>query len=228
MPPLSLQRNPALNYHYEEGRAWLSSYAPKNTTAITYAAFEFRLAIERIVLQYWSALIPGGIEEMDLQDIRSYKSIEKRIFQVAGHQKKIDSKFEFLRIIFDALKINQPITTPKLGQFSKHWHDCSELCHIAWSLVCGNPEIEERAYKALKEISDFLKVHIDGGAIWGRLEDLPFKELEKEFVEGSATKDDVLNFLKENGIWARVEYNDDRPNQFIGEAIPPANSKESI
>ena len=222
MPPLSFQRNPALNYHYEEGKSWLTSYAYKNTTAITYAAFEFRLAIERIVLQYWSALIPGGIEALNLQDIRSYKSIEKRIFQVAGHQKKIDSKFEFTRIIFGALKIDQPIITPKLGQLSKYWHDCSELCHIAWSLVCGNQEIEDIAHKTLKEISDFLKVHIDGGAIWGRLENLPFKELENDFVEGRATEEDVLNFLKEKGILARIEYNDDRPNQFVGEAIPPS------
>jgi len=63
----------------EEGKAWLEiANRGKNTTALSYAAFEFRLAIERIVLQYWSALAPGGVEEITFQSTRSYKSIKNQ------------------------------------------------------------------------------------------------------------------------------------------------------
>jgi hypothetical protein len=89
-----------LNYHYEEGKAWLAnSEGGKNTTVLSYAAFEFRLAIERIGLQYWFALTPGGIEEISLRDIKSFKSIEKRIYQLAGHQRAIEARFEFASIL---------------------------------------------------------------------------------------------------------------------------------
>jgi hypothetical protein len=222
MLPLSSQRNPSLNYHYEEGKAWLGHCnAGISTTALSYAAFEFRLAIERIVLQYWYALSPGGIEEKDLKDIRSYKSIENRIYQLAGHQKQIDARFEFAHIVLEALKIDWPIITPNLSRFSSYWHQCSELCHVAWTLVSENEKLVQEVYSTLQEISQFLEVYINGVVNWMRVEEMPFREVEEKFITGIATADDIRKYLAEKGAWARVEYADARPPHFIGEAIPP-------
>lgn len=227
MPPLSLQRKPALNYHYEEGRAWLENSAVgANTTALSYAAFEFRLAIERIGLQYWNALIPDGLEVNDLREARSFKRIENRIYQLAGHQKEIDMRFEFGRIVLALLKIDLLLVTPNLRQLSRFWHECSEVCHVAWSLASLNREFAKKSYEALEAICEFLREQVNGLLTWGTVVDSPFRELEAKFVAGQATAEDVRRHLEERGVWARIEYNDGRPSAFIGEAIPPRTKTE--
>jgi len=228
MPPLSPQRHPALNYHFEEGKAWLEvSNDGKNTSALSYAAFEFRLAIERIVLQYWTALVPGGAEEITFKSIRSYKSIEKEIVEIAGHQKEINSQFEFARLLIQALKIPWKIPTPDIGKFSGYWHECSELCHIAWTLASANQELVFIAYRNLLEISDFLKEHVEGVVTWAKIADMPFREIQDDFVAGRVTADDVLNHLKKVGVYA-VEHAEGKPPRFIGEAIPPSDNDSSV
>jgi hypothetical protein len=226
MPPLSSNQNSDLSYHYEEGKSWLAaSNNGKNTTALSYAAFEFRLSIERIILQYWSGLVPGGAEELTFKDIRSYKSIEKQIFQIAGHQKEINAKFEFARLIIQALKIPWKITTPEIGKFSHYWHECSELCHIAWTLASANQELTAIAYSNLVEISDFLNNHVEGVISFVNIEDMPFRNLQDDFVAGRATSADVLNHLKTIGVYAVLT--EGKVRKFIGEAIPPSSKGSS-
>jgi hypothetical protein len=228
MPPLSLQRHHEINYHFEEGVAWLeASVKGINTTPLSYAAFEFRLAIERIVLQYWSALAPGGFEEKSFQSIRSYKSIEKQIFQIAGHQKEINSKFEFARLLIDALKIPWKIQTPDIGRFSSYWHECSELCHIAWTLVAKQQDVADIAFQGLSEIADFLRQHVDGVITWANISNPEFGALQDDFVAGRISVDDVLNHLKKVGVYAVAE-NIGEPRVFIGEAIPPATDENTV
>lgn len=225
--PLSLKRQPELNYHFEEGISWLKvSNGGKNTTALSYAAFEFRLSIERVVLQYWSALAPGGAEEITFQSIKSYKSIEKQIFQIAGHQKEINATFEFFRLVNEALKIPWKMPTPDIGRFSSCWHSCSELCHIAWSLASGNQEAVSKAYGTLLKIQYFLKEHVEAGGAWAIVKDLSFGDLQNDFIAGRASDDDVLNYLKKVGVYA-VEERQGKARQFIGEAIPPTSNDSS-
>lgn len=228
MPPLSTRRQTELSYHFREGKAWLaSSNSGKNTTALSYAAFEFRLAIERIILQYWSGIAPGGAEEITFESIRSYKSIEKRIFQIAGHQKEINAKFEFARLLIQALKIPWEIPTPDIRRFSSYWHECSEFCHIAWTLASSNAEIVSMAYNGLLTISDFLNKHMDGVVLWANMEDKSFRKLQDDFVAGHASAVDVLNHLKKIGFYAVME-SEGGGRKFIGEAIPPSESDNGL
>ncbi|MEW6713656.1 MAG: hypothetical protein AB1306_01000 [Nitrospirota bacterium] len=228
MPPLSSQRQTELDYHFKEGKAWLdSSNSGKNTTALSYAAFEFRLAIERIILQYWSGLAPGGAEELSFESIRSYKSIEKRIFQIAGHQKEINAKFEFARVLIQALKIPWEIPTPDIGKFSSYWHACSELCHIAWTLAATSQDLVSMAYNNLLEISDFLNKHLDGVTLWAKMEEMSFRKLQDDFVAGRVSSADVLDHLKKIGLYAVTE-TEGNVRKFIGEAIPPSKNDNPV
>jgi hypothetical protein len=68
-----------------------------NPVALSYAAFEFRLAIERLGIHYWGELLSRPLEEKDIRS--SFKKIEKRIYALAGHQKEIDGHFEFMRVV---------------------------------------------------------------------------------------------------------------------------------
>jgi len=226
MPSIALKRSPELQHHVLQGSAWLAESAGgANTTALSYAAFEFRLAIERIGLQYWIELMPQEMEEKDLRDIGSFKRIENRIYDLGGHQKEIDAHFEFNRVVLNLLKVKEQLPTPKLGQLSRYWHECSELCHIAWSLVSQDAQLVVDLHAALTTIETFLTEQVSGLVTWPKIADADFDVLREKFIAGQASAKDVQSYLEERGLWGRIEYNDGRPNEFVGEAIPPASIK---
>ncbi len=126
-----------------------------------------------------------------------------------------------MRIVFGAMKIDTPLHTPKIGTLSKYWHKCSELCHIAWPLSCSVPEVRKAAFSELTEIAEALlaQVHSLG---WPVLKDLTFADLRNRFIAGEAMPEDVLAHVRQIGLWAKAEFTDGRPAQFVGEPVPPA------
>lgn len=222
---VSLRRSPDVRHHLSQGTAWLEESANgTNTTLLCYAALEFRLAIERIGLQYWTELMPSGLEENDLRDLRSFKRIENRIYELAGHQKEIDAFFSFNQILLRLLKVPQSLPTPKLGELSRYWHECSELCHVAWSLAAGDSKLAEESYAALRIIESSLIAQTSGFVSWPRIADASFDKLRKNYMSGVATEDNIREYLEVCGIWGRVEFQDGTPSEFIGESIPPRSS----
>ena len=227
MADIKTQHEPDLAHHVQQGLAWLSASAEgENTAALSYAAFELRFAVERIAVHYWAALLNRKLEEHDLLDIESFKRIERRIYELAGHQKEIDGHFEFMRIVLNALKINQQFHTPNIGKLSNYWHECSELCHIGWPLGSSVPEVRKQAFSKLTEISNALQQHVSSLG-WPVIQDTAFTELRNQFIKGNATIDDVHAYFEKVGLWARAEYPDGRPAHFIGEAVAPRISNET-
>jgi hypothetical protein len=218
---ISTKHTPDLAHHVHQGIAWLSaSVEGENTAALSYAAFELRFAIERLAVHYWRVLLNREPEEQDFRDIKSFKRIEHRIYELAGHQKEINGHFEFMRIVFRAMKIDATFHTPQIGELSRRWHECSELCHIGWPLVCSVPEIRKAAFTSLTEISESLSAHIRSLG-WPVLQDTAFAELRNRFIADEASSEDVLAYIHRTGLWARAEFPDGRPAQFIGEPVSP-------
>lgn len=154
MPDVSTRHQPDLAHHVRQGIGWLSASADgENTAARSYAAFELRFAAERLAVHYWAALLDRRPEEQDLCDIESFKRVERQIYEIEGHQREIDRHFEFMGVVLGAMKIDTPLHTPKIGELSRFWHECSELCHIAWPLSCAAPEVRSAAITALTEIA---------------------------------------------------------------------------
>jgi hypothetical protein len=215
-------RSSDLKHHVNQGTAWMAESAlGTNTVALSYAAFEFRLAIERLAVHYWAELLDRKLEEKDLRDIESFKRIEKRIYELGGHQKEINGHFEFMRVVLGLLKIPGDLPTPNLGQLSSYWHDCSKLCHIDWSLACGDLQFHAKVFAALQAIEKSLTEQVRGLVTWPKLPDGSFADLRNRFVAGGATADDVRAYLEQTGAWTRVVYKDGRPPEFVGEPIPP-------
>lgn len=216
MADISIQHNPDLAHHVHQGIAWLSASAEgENTAALSYAAFELRFAVERMAVHYWAALLNREPEEHDLRDIESFKRVERRIYELAGHQKEIDGHFEFMRIVLGAMKIDTSFHTPKIGELSKYWYECSELCHIAWPLSCSVSEMRKIAFANLIEISQSLSAHVSSLG-WPVLQDATFSELRNRFIAGEVSPDDVLTHVQQTGLWARVMFTDGRASQFVG------------
>ena len=154
-------------------------------------ALELRFAVARIALHYWAALLDRKPEEQDLCDIESFKRVERRIYELAGHQRKIDGHFAFMRVVLGAMKIDVPFHTPKIGMLSKYWHECSELCHIAWPLSSSAPELRKASFSALTEIAGSLSVHVQSLG-WTVLKDAAFVDLCDRFIAIASRGDSAL------------------------------------
>lgn len=225
MTDVNTHHQPDLAHHVRQAVAWLSASANgDNTAALSYAAFELRFAVERLAIHYWATLLDRKLEEKDLREIESFKRIERRIYELGGHQREIDGHFAFMRVVLGAMKIDTPFHTPQIGALSKCWHDCSELCHIAWPLSCAEPEVRENAFTALTEIAKTLSAHVQSLG-WPVLKDAAFAELRNRFIAGEATADDVLSYLQRTGIWAKAVFTDGKAPQFVGKAVPPIELK---
>lgn len=227
MTDVSTHHQPDLAHHVRQAVAWLSASAEgDHTAALSYAAFELRFAVERLAIHYWATLLDRKLEEQDLREIESFKRVERRIYELAGHQREIDGHFAFMRVVLGAMKINVPLHTPRIGALSKFWHECSELCHIAWPLSCAEPEVRKNAFTALTEIAKTLSAHVQSLG-WPILKDAAFMQLRNRFIAGEVAADDVLADLQRTGIWARAEFTNGRAPQFVGEPVPPNEAKSA-
>jgi hypothetical protein len=103
------------------------------------------------------------------------------------------------------------------------WHDCSELCHITWSLVASASaaaSIGREAFSSLTDIQTTLRSIVDLGIAWPKIEDPSFVELQERFITDQATKAEILDWFAARGLWARV-VGPDGSAEFVGVPIPP-------
>jgi hypothetical protein len=221
MPNLPDKHSADLLHHITLGNAWLADASGgERSVPLTYAAFEFRFAVERLAVQYWVALLRGTIEEKDLRDIEKFDRIQQRIYELGGHQKEINGHFDFMRIFVEALQLPIALNTPKIGELANHWHTCSKYCHIAWPLdSIINPDLGKEVFSQLGQVAASLQQQA-GSLGWPVLEDPSIIELRNRYIAGKATRADVWSFIEQKGLWARVTLPDGH-NEFIGQAIPP-------
>ena len=193
--PIAKNHAASLEHHLIQADAWLTASAQgEYTTALSYAALELRFAIERIAAHYWLALLGRPAVAKDFDEIRSFKRIERRIYALAGQQDKINRHYEFVRILCTALSIGIPLCTLDVGRLSHAWHDCSELCHIAWPLVSSTAGVGAQAYKQLLDIHIMLQGLVHGMG-WPSVAEGQFGDLRDRYVAGSASADDVRSHI---------------------------------
>ena len=227
MAEISFRHQNDLSHHIAQGSAWLATSAEgEETAALSYAAFELRLGIERLAIHYWASLLNRKPEADDLYDIGSFKRIEKRIYELAGHQKEIDGHFEFMRVVLGALRIDASFLTPQIGKLSSFWHDCSELCHVGWPLTCSVPEARKAAFVSLTAIAQALSAQVASMG-WPVIQDAAFVDLRNRFVEGNASREDVLAHIQRTGLWARAEYPDGKDPHFVGQPVAPTETGDA-
>lgn len=224
MTELSLAHKNDLAHHIRQGGFWLTESAQgENTAALSYAALEFRFAIERLAVHYWANLLDRKPESDDFKDIESFKRVERRIYELAGHQKEINEHFAFMRIVLGALKIEGSLHAPQLGKLSKYWHDCSELCHISWPLSCSVLEVRQNAFTSLQGVAEALPPHAESMG-WPVIRDPAFGTLRDKFVSGRAKESEILSYVKKTGLWAQLTL-PDGTEQFIGEPVIPTEKQ---
>ena len=213
----------ALPHHVQQAEGWLhKSDSGTKTAALSYAALELRYAIERLAVYYWVSLLNRPLTHAEAESLGTYKKLERRIYDLAGHQKAIDGNFAFLRAVMGVMKIPNELPTPNLGRLSEHWHACSEICHVAWPLSCSVELYRQATFEQLTEIQKNLVPLVSSNMIgWPVIHEKGFAELRDRFVAGHASAAEIQEYANMHGLWARVHDKDDRQIRFIGEAIPP-------
>jgi hypothetical protein len=218
-PSISFHRSRTgeIGHHFAQGRHWLSSATSSlDTTAISYAAFEFRLEIERIGVEYFKAVNGGRIDEDDVRVIESFKRMENRIYHQDGHQAEIDKKLEFLDIFFGALEVPIKIARPNFGRLADFWHRCSNYCHITWTLAATRePEkMFPLVIADLKEVQTYLGAFTQESLAWPGSLSPEFTDLRDRYTRGELTREQVLAEIQTQGIYISLEYPGQEPQVF--------------
>jgi hypothetical protein len=220
MAEIRFNHLPDLSHHVQQGTAWLAASSDgQHTAALSYSALELRFAIERLTIHYWALLLDRQLTDDDLHDFESFNRGQNKIYGLAGHQKTIDAHFNFMRIVLRAIKVDMPLVTPQIGKLAKYWHDCSELCHISWTLSCSIPDEQQAAFASLSEVSSSLS-ELVASLGWPVLRDNAFVELRNRFVAGEAGAGEVTDYLACIGLWAQVVVLEDPHRRFVGEPLP--------
>jgi hypothetical protein len=200
---LALQQSPALEHHVNQARVWLAaSEVGKSTVPLAYAALELRFAVERLAVHYWAGLVVGTDTEAELSDIGAFKSIENRIYQLAGHQREIDRSIEFSELMCSMLGLTLPKGRPNLPMLKRHWHSCSEMCHIGWALACVSPEIGHQSHAVLVAVMTDVDEMLKGTLGIPKIHDAITKEVERAFIAGQITPEEAKRRLSERGLQA--------------------------
>ena len=217
-----------LDHHLLQGREWLrASDEGERTAAVSYAALEFRFAIERLALHYWRILIDREPTHEELEKLRSFKAVEKKIYELAGHQREIDRHFEFMQIVTDAIQLPLRLQAPSISTLSRHWHLCSELCHIDWPLACSVKELRSEVFSTLGKVEENLVLSVNSLA-WPNIKDENFKTIRADYIAERIGADHVRGHLHRIGVWACYKPPGDGEPQFVGVPIPEASEPSNI
>ena len=217
-----------LDHHLLQGQQWLrASDEGERTAAVSYAALEFRFAIERLALHYWRILIDREPTHEELEKLRSFKAVEKKIYELAGHQREIDRHFDFMQIVTDAIQLPISLQAPSISSLSRHWHFCSELCHIDWPLTCSVKELRSEVFATLGEVEENLSRSVKGLA-WPIIKDENFKSVRAEYIAQRIGAKEVREHLNRIGVWACYKPPGNGDAQFVGIPIPEASERPNV
>lgn len=221
---LTLSHVNTLAHHVAQCEAWLAlSGAGTNTTPLSYAALELRYAIERLAVHYWAGMVAGTPDESELLEIGSFKKIEARIYELAGHQLKINRGFDFAELLSSILGIKLALARPNMPLLRRHWHTCSEVCHIGWALATSVPDFVLKTHAELDTARLDIAAMVSGYQGIPRLDGSKMHQLQRDFIEGRIGEQEVREFVKAEGLNATFAAKPGAQETAVGTPIPAAS-----
>jgi hypothetical protein len=225
MDSIELSRSVELTHHIKQAVRWLElSELGEKSTPLSYAAFEIRLATERLCMEYYFNLVSAQGEKPDSNVIMSFKKMKNKIFGMAGYQKEINKQFEITRVIMKIMNIEIDIPTPNFGRFSAIWHDCSEGCHIFWNVAeaVGLEDSGHDPYSDLTGYAEELAGYAKAAGTWLQVRDSNLNDVIKGCDDAEDYEETLRVHFEKIGVHAVYLPADGNESVAIGTPIEPA------
>ncbi len=207
---LNKDRKTDSGYHTQIGREWrLFGEPQKLHNPLVYSAFEFRMAIERFLFEFFYIMKKRFFSKRDERKVSSVDKLIKAIYFEVGGQKNLIKRLRFNRIVAELQIINGHYLTGRnlpsvfeIDILDKYWQKLSNYCHkqlqpeITW-ISMGNDWVNN-GYNLLNEVENYLfKVTIENSIGWVNMDNV---EIELK----DALKDYLDNAIDENTLKLRL------------------------
>lgn len=165
-------RQVSLDYHLAAGREWLRYGRDKQLpTPLMYAALEFRMAMERFVLELLVCL-KDQLEPAHVEG-RSVKQIIETVADYASdptakksqRKARLQRALQFNRLVTEHInatvpQFGKPLYTPDLDDIIDFWKRLSDYCHARVLDVFADPAnvYVPQGYGLLEEILAYMNV----------------------------------------------------------------------
>ena len=206
LAPLAGIRSPSVAEHLSRSRYWSNHVAAIGPTALIYGALELRLGIESALMQLLLRIRGKNLDESDWKALRSAKAMQTRIYEIEGHQRILDRKLEFLAYLMaESGAPIFPLARLNVAKAFSYWRHLSDLCHLIpiWTDGTANEALE-----LLISGEKFLEPIANALIVWPEYHDNALLELEKRFVAGDITSDEMRAAIRERGAWGLVTHSD--------------------
>lgn len=193
---LQEDRETTSDYHTKLGRSWRQYGEPQKLHApLAYAAYELRIAMERILLELLYLIKNKQLSPNELN--YPFKNLIRALYKTQSNDKnKLQRKLESNALFFKHLPPQQQ-TAKKLAiieidKIDEYWKKLSKYCHYQRksNATWQNTPWVNRGYELLNEVENFIwKLEVEYQIGWIDTSQLPqaIKDIEKEFVEGKIT-----------------------------------------
>ena len=208
---LLIERDVTALYHFAQGKQWLDIVRNKDENIpLSYCAFEFRIALERVAFELLKEIRGTAFDEADKKASKKLKNIHNRIHHLEGHQRQLDKKCDFLKILIEAAGYKDfPLAKVNLSMLIKYWDFCSTYCHLQYNLASswGNQSFVDKCFEGLCEIEKFLEDIVTRDIIlWPRwTDDVWINDLLNRYIEGKINNTELVIELKNRGVWGKIE-----------------------
>lgn len=115
-------RNVTANYHYHQGKNWLSFSSDESLIdPLVYCAFEFRLALERVEFELLADIRGSKFNEYDFKCVTKVRNINRTINDLEVNQLILNRKLRFLNIVLKQAGCKSlPLAIIDLTTLKKH------------------------------------------------------------------------------------------------------------
>lgn len=158
---LTNPRHTSSGYHISVARIWLSKgITNKENTPLVYSSFEFRCAIERVLMELYILMKMENIVEDDLLSIGSFSSLVKIVHEAGGGNRILLNKLlTFNSILSEYAGLPLTLSIPNVGKLHNYWSNLSRYCHrqIQPDSTWNSTEWVNKGYVLLEEVNQYLK-----------------------------------------------------------------------